>query len=130
MINFYGQHGDQVIELARTLHEYSMRKDYPFTRIDAVPETEAAVTELCTRAGCGTIFLDFTSPLRLPLPFAQNLLSEHFHLRTIAVSPRPDELYSRFRGAFSKGTRSGFDMCELGFPRAVRHLNVESATFT
>jgi len=130
MLNFYGQRAEQVVELARTLHEHSMRKDYPFTRVDAVPKTEAGITELCTRAGCGTMFLDLTKPFRVPSQFAQNLVSDYFHLWPITVTSAHDEIYKRFRGAFSGGTRPGFALCMLGFAGQARRLNLGSATFT
>lgn len=130
MLNFYGQRGDQVVELARTLHEHSMRKDYPFTQVNAVPETEAAITELCTQAGCGTIFLDLTKPFHVPPQFARNLVSDYFHLWPITVTSAPDEIYTRFRGVFSGATRAGFALCSLGFPAQALRLNVGSATFT
>jgi hypothetical protein len=130
MIVLHGTRGDEALGLARTLHDHSIRKDYPFTKVDAVPEPEAAIAELCTQAGCGTIFLDLTRPFSIPLQFARNLLSSHFHLWTIAVAPTPDDIFKHFGGAFSEPTRAGFDLCTLGFPRRGWHLNMGPPSFS
>ena len=117
MLFLHGTCSDAVLELARTLHAHSIRKDFPFTPVSAVPESEAAIEELCTQAGCGTIFLDLTRPFELPLSFARNLFSERFHLWTIVVTPVAVDAFRCFGKAGSEPKRVGFDICELGFPR-------------
>jgi FHA domain len=129
MIVLSGSHAGAALDLARTLHAHSIRKKYPFTIVDAVPRSAPAIEELCTRAGCGTIFLDLTKPFSIPLQFARNLLSDHFHLWTIAVAPTPEEVFSRLGQAFSEPKRAGFDVCTLGFLRRGWHLNMGPATF-
>lgn len=51
-----GSRADELHELARMLHDHSVRRDFPFTKVDAIPGSDEAIDELCTRAGCGTIF--------------------------------------------------------------------------
>jgi len=129
MIVLYGSRANAVLELARTLHAHSIRKNYPFTTVEAVPQSVPAIEELCTRAACGTIFLDLTKPFSIPLQFARNLLSSDFHLWTIAIAPTPDEIFTRLGRAFSEPQRVGLAVCTLGFPRYGWHLNMGPASF-
>jgi hypothetical protein len=85
-IVLHGSRSEDVIELARTIHEHSIRKGFPFRQVNAVPTSDAAIEALCTEAGCGTIFLDLTKPRELPRTFIRHLFSDHFHLWTIAVA--------------------------------------------
>jgi len=116
MIILHGSRSDVVLELARTLHAHSIRKGFPFTPINAVPESEAAIEELCTQAGCGTIFLDLTRPFELPLVFARNLFLDHFHLWTIVVTPVAVDAIRCFGEAWYEPKRQGFSICELRSP--------------
>jgi hypothetical protein len=117
MIILHGSRSDDVLELARTLHDHSIRKSFPFTPINAVPESEAAIEELCTHAGCGTIFLDLTRPFALPPSFARHLFMDHFHLWTIVVARVAADALRCFGSAWSEPKRRNFSVCELGFPR-------------
>ncbi len=101
-----------VLELARTLHEHSIRKGFPFTQVSTVPTSDTAIEALCTEAGCGTIFLDLTKPRELPRAFIRRLFSDHFHLWTIAVA-QGAEVALR---CFGSGTNL-YPFCMLGFPR-------------
>jgi hypothetical protein len=117
MIILHGSRSDDVLELARALHVHSIRNGFPFTPINAVPKSEAAIEELCTQAGCGTIFLDLTRPFEVPPDFARNLFSDHFHLWTIVVAPVVIDAVRCFGKTWYKPKRQGFNVCELGFPR-------------
>ena len=129
MIILHGSRSDVVLELARTLHAHSIRKGFPFTPINAVPESETAIEELCTQAGCGTIFLDLTRPIKLPLVFARNLFSDHFHLWTIVVARVTVDAIRCFGEAWSEPKRLGFSVCELGFPSTGWHWSMRDGTF-
>jgi hypothetical protein len=91
LLILWGSRVDDVLGLARTLHDRSVRRDYPFTRLEAVPSADPAIDELCTRAGCGTILLDLTRPFDVPLRFARHLFSTHFHLWTMLVAPTVEQ---------------------------------------
>jgi hypothetical protein len=114
-IILHGKRSDDVIELARTIHEHSIRKGFPFTQVERVPKSNPAVEALCTKAGCGTIFLDLTKPIVLPSRFVRHLFSDHFHLWTIAVA----RVAKDARRCFGPGAEY-FPLCELGFRRAAR----------
>jgi len=91
-----GAPGDLALDLARTLHAHSIRKDFPCTVLDAIPSSEAAMDELLTRGGCGTVVLDQRRPFPLPEPFAKRLFSTHFHLWTMVVAGSYGELPAEF----------------------------------
>jgi hypothetical protein len=129
MIVLCASRGDDVVELARTLHDGSIRNEYAFTRIDKLPRSDAAIEDLCTRAGCGTIFLDLTKRFSLPESFVRNVMGTHFHLWTIVAARTTDELFRRFGTAWYRRP-FGFDWCCLGFPRLKTHLNLATATFS
>jgi FHA domain len=130
MILLHGSRSDDVLELARTLHDHSIRKDFPFTPINAVPAAGAAIEELCAQAGCGTIFLDLTRPFKIPPVFARHLFSDHFHLWTIVVARVAADVIRCFGEAWYEPKRQGFSVCELGFPRQGWHWSVKDVTFT
>jgi hypothetical protein len=115
MIILHGTCSDGVLELARTLHAHSIRRGFPFTPINAVPESEAAIEELCMHAGCGTIFLDLTAPFKLPLVFARNLFADRFHLWTIVVTRVVADAIRCFGEAWYEPKRQGFSACAFGF---------------
>jgi len=120
-----GSRTEEVFELARAIHEHSIRKGFPFTQVNTVPVNDAAIEALCTEAGCGTIFLDLTKPVELPRTFVRNLFSDHFHLWTIAVAPAVEEACRCF------GPRTDFiPFCTLGFRRTSWHPAVQDAPFT
>jgi hypothetical protein len=120
-----GSCSEEVLELARTIHAHSIRKDFPFTQVDTVPTSEIAIEALCTEAGCGTIFLDLTKPLELPLTFLRHIFSEHFHLWMIAVAQDVEDLRRCF------GPRADFiPFCTLGFRRVAWHDAMLDVTFT
>jgi hypothetical protein len=120
-----GSRTEEVFELARAIHEHSIRKGFPFTQVNTVPVNDAAIEALCTEAGCGTIFLDLTKPVELPRTFVRNLFSDHFHLWTIAVAPAAEEACRCF------GPRTDFiPFCTLGFRRTSWHPAVQDAPFT
>jgi hypothetical protein len=121
--------GEEVVDLARALHEESIRNSHPFTRIGNLPRSEAAIEELCTQAGCGTIFLDLTRRFSMPVAFAQNLLGTHFHLWTIVVAKRTEEVFRRFGRTWYQRPLE-FGWCSLGFPRLKTHLNLATATLS
>jgi len=111
-IIFHGSRMEDVLELARTIHEHSIRQGFPFTQVNTVPRSDTAIEALCAEAGCGTIFLDLTKPLELPRTFIRSLFSDHFHLWAIAVA---QEAEAALR-CFGPGTNL-FPFCMLGFPR-------------
>lgn len=125
-----GSRADELHELARMLHDHSVRRDFPFTKVDAIPGSDEAIDELCTRAGCGTIFLDLTKPFPVPLRFARNLFSQHFHLWTIVVAPTIDQVGTCLGGARHEPRPAGFHICELGFSRRQWHQQMKSVSFT
>jgi hypothetical protein len=85
-IILHGSRSADVIELARTIHEHSIRKSFPFTQISTAPVHSAAIEALCREAGCGTVLLDLTQPFQLPEPFVRHLFSDYFHLWTLVVA--------------------------------------------
>jgi hypothetical protein len=130
MIILHGSRSVVVLELARTLHAHSVRNGFPFTPIHAVPESEAAIEEVCTRAGCGTVFLDLTAPCKVPLVFARNLFSERFHLWTIVVARSVVDALRCFGAAWYEPKRQGFSACEIGFPRTGWPWSMGDVSFT
>ncbi len=109
-IILHGAHSDDVLELARTIHEHSIRKGFPFTQVGTVPISEAAIEALCTEAGCGTVFLDLTRLGELPTTFLRHLFSDHFHLWTLAVAQAAEDVRRCF------GSEADFvPFCTLGF---------------
>lgn len=129
MMILHGSRSDDVRELARTLHAHSIRQGFPFTAVSTVPESGAAIEELCTRAGCGTVFLDLTQPFQIPLGFARNLFMDHFHLWTIAVM-RAETDSQCFGEAWNEPKRRGFGVCVLRFPPTGWHWSMGDANFT
>jgi hypothetical protein len=124
-IVLHGARAEDVVELALTIHEHSIRKGFPFIQVSSVPMTDAAIEALCTQAGCGTIFLDFTQPVELPETFLRHLFSDHFHLWTLAVASTVEDA----RRCFGPGMRF-FPVCMLGFRRTNWHTSMTEATFT
>jgi len=124
-IILHGERAEDVIELARTIHEHSIRKDFPFTEVSSVPTTDAAIEALCTQAGCGTIFLDLTQPIELSEPFLRRLFSDHFHLWTLAVASSVEDA----RRAFGPGM-TFYPLCMLGFRRTSWLRSMKGVTFT
>lgn len=120
-----GARAEDVVELARAIHEHSIRKGFPFLQVSSVPTTDAAIEALCTQAGCGTIFLDLTQPVELPEPFLRNLFSDHFHLWTLAVASSVEDA----RRCFGPGM-SFFPLCMLGFRRTNWPTSMAGVTFT
>ena len=108
-----GSRMEDVLELARTIHEHSIRKGFPFTQVNTVPRSDTAIEALCTEAGCGTIFLDLTEPLELSRTFVRRLFSDHFHLWTIAVAQDAEAAVR----CFGPGMEF-LPLCMLGFPPA------------
>jgi len=128
-IILHGSRSEDVVDFARTIHEHSLRKGFPFTPLDHVPSSDVEIDALCTRAGCGTIFLDLTSPLELPAPLVRHLLSnqfsDHFHLWTIAVAPDASEAARCFGLAAQL-----VPFCNLGFHRMPWHRGAPEVAFT
>ena len=120
MIVLCASKGDDVLDLARLLHAQSIRKDFPFTRVDSVPESDTAVDELCTRAGCGTVFLDLTRQFSVPARFVQHLLSDYYHLQTIVAASSASEVFERLGDMWEFPRRHSFEVCSLGFPQVAR----------
>ena len=121
----HGSRSEGVIELARTIHEHSNRKDFPFTQVNIVPTSDAAIEALCTKAGCGTIFLDLTTPVELPQTFLRHLFSDHYHLWTIAVASAADDVDRCFRAGMDL-----FAFCTIGFRRTSWASSLHDVTFT
>jgi hypothetical protein len=124
-IILHGSRSEDVLELARTIHEHSIRKGFPFTQVDTVPKSDAAIEALCTQAGCGTILLDLTKPLKLPRTFIRHLFSDYFHLWTIMVTPVGENV----RRCFGPGM-DFVPICKLGFSRTVSHRSMDDITCT
>jgi len=124
-IILHGSRSEDVLKLARTIHEHSIRKDFPFTQVNTVPTSDTAIEALCTEAGCGTIFLDLTKPLKLPPTFIRHLFSDHFHLGTIAVAQGVEDALR----CFGPGMEF-FPFCTLGFRRVGWHSSMHDVTFT
>jgi len=126
-----GARAADVAELARTIHEHTTRKGFPFTQVNTVPTSDAAIEALCTQGGCGTLFLDLTTPVTLPSSLVRHLLAnldfsslerDHYHLATIAVASTTHDAFRCF----------GMDdpFCTLGFRRAPWHSAMRNVTFT
>ena len=127
-ILLHGARVEDVLELARTIHEHTIRKGFPFTPVTAVPTSTAEIEELCTRGGCGTLVFDFTAPVELPQTLVGYLFPErdreHYHLATIAASTVEDA-----RRCFGAGL--GFSpRCALGFRKVPWHSAMKDVTFT
>jgi NAD(P)-dependent dehydrogenase (short-subunit alcohol dehydrogenase family) len=123
-----GSRSADVVELARTIHEHSIRQGFPFTQVNIVPTDDAAIEALCTEAGCGTVFLDLTQPTQpseLPATFVRHLFSEHYHLGTLAVVSAAEDI----RRCFGPGM-DFFPFCTLGFRRTNWHRSMQDVTFT
>jgi len=119
-IILHGSRSEDVLELARAIHEHSIRKGFPFLRVNTVPTNDAAIEALCTEAGCGTLFLDLTKPVELARTFVRNLFSDHFHLWAIAVAACAEDACRCF------GPRTDFiPFCTLGFRRTSWHTAMQ-----
>jgi hypothetical protein len=128
-ILLHGARVEDVLELARTIHEHTIRKGFPFTLVTAVPTSAAEIEELCTRGGCGTLVFDFTAPVELPQTLVDYLFPErdrdHYHLATIVVASTVENA----RRCFGAGL--GFSPgCALGFRRVPWHSAMKDVTFT
>jgi hypothetical protein len=86
MLGIYGGPDDDAVDLAHTLHAHSVRRQFPCTVLDAIPDSESEMNELCTRAGCGTVILDQRRPFSIPPPFLTRLASEQYHLWAIVIA--------------------------------------------
>jgi hypothetical protein len=109
-------------DLARVLHDDTERHPYAFTEIVNAPATDDAIDELCTRAGCGTAFLDLTTPRVLPERLAHHLLrSTHYHLWTIVAARSAADVYTSFGLESWCSRRVGLDLVdiEIGAPLRV-----------
>ena len=124
-IILHGARADDVVELARTIHEHSIRKGFPFIQVTSVPVTDAAIEALCAQAGCGTIFLDLTKPVELSETFLRRLFSDHFHLWTLAVACTVEDA----RRCFGPGMEFA-PLCMVGFRRTSWHTSMKGVTFT
>lgn len=104
-----GARSEDVIELARTIHEHTIRKGFPFTPVNTVPTSDAAIEALCTQGGCGTLFIDFTTPVELPPTLVDHLFpdrdKDHYHLATIFVASTAEDVRQYF----------GPVICTIGF---------------
>jgi len=124
-IILHGSRPEDVLELARTIHEHSIRKDFPFTQVNSIPTSDTEIEALCTKAGCGTVFLDLTKPLVLPRPFIRQLFSDHYHLWTLAVAQTAED------GIRCFGPGMDFvPFCTIGFRRVAWHNSMHDVTFT
>ena len=124
-IILHGSRSEDVLELARTIHDHSIQKSFPFTQVTTVPTSDTAIEALCTEAGCGTVFLDLTTPLELPRTFLRHLFSDHFHLWTVAVAQTVEDA----RRCFGPGM-SLLPLCTIGFRRVDWHSAMHDVTFT
>jgi hypothetical protein len=124
-IILHGARSEDVVDLARTIHDHSIRKGFPFTQVSTVPTTDTAIEALCTKAGCGTVFLDLTKPVELPETFLRHLFSDHFHLWTLAVASTIEDA----RRSFGPGM-TFFPLCMLGFRRTSWHSAMTGVSFT
>jgi hypothetical protein len=128
-ILLHGARVEDALELARTIHEHTNRKGFPFTRVTAVPTSAAEIEELCTRGGCGTLVFDFTAPVELPRTLVEYLFPErdrdHYHLATIAVASTVEDARRCFGAGL--GFYSG---CAIGFRRVPWHSAMKDVTFT
>jgi len=124
-IVLHGSGCEDVVEIARTIHEHSIRKGFPLTQVTTVPTSDAEIEALCTKAGCGTILLDLSNPVELPRTFIRHLFSDHYHLWTIMVTPVAENV----RQCFGPGMDL-VRLCELGFSRTVWHRSMHDVTST
>lgn len=127
-IILHGARSEDVSELARTIHEHTIRKGFPFTpvTVNTVPASDAAIEALCTQAGCGTLFLDLTTLVELPPALVRHLFpqdQDHYHLGTIAVASTAEDVRRCF------GVATAFYPCMIGFRRAPWHSAMRNVTF-
>lgn len=120
----HGSRGEAVVELARTIHEHSIQAAFPFTEVSSVPTADTAIETLCTKAGCGTVFLDLTTPFKLPQTFLRHLFSDHFHLWTIAVVSAAEDIHRCFGPGMDF-----FPFQTVGFRRASWSGSMHDVTF-
>ena len=121
-----GSPAQAALELAQSLHAHSIRKDFPFTTVRSVPDSESAIESLCTQAGCGTILLDLTTPFAVPPLFTRHLLSTHFHLWTIVIALTLEDVSACLGEDWFVLGR----WCHLGFPRKGWHRSMADPRFT
>ena len=114
----HGSQIDRLLDLARQLHDSSMRQLFPFTQVHRAPDDDRDIDELCTAAECGTVFLDMSTPYVLPPRLVRNLFGAHFHLGTIVATtaPTPEEIVACFGQVRRRDVRPGLRICSLGFP--------------
>jgi hypothetical protein len=116
---------EDAIKLARSIHEHSIRKDFPFTHVTTIPRSDDAIEALFTEAGCGTIFLDLMQLPELPRTFTHHLFSEHFHLWSIAVVPTAKDAGR----CFGPGMEL-LPICPLAYRGTSWHKTMKDVTFT
>jgi hypothetical protein len=120
----HGSCTEDILELVRTIHEHSIQKEFPFTQVDTVPTSDTEIEALCTKAGCGTIFLDLTKPFDLPPTLVRHLFSGYYHLWTLAVAVDAEDAQRCF------GPRMAlFPFYTIGFTRTSWHASMHDVTF-
>jgi hypothetical protein len=128
-IILHGARSEEVVELARTIHEHTTRRDFPFTQVNTVPTSDVAIEALCTQGGCGTLFLDLTTPVELPPLLLRHLFADQdhdrYHLGTIAVTSVAEDA----RRCLGPGMEF-YPLCTIGFRRAPWHSAMRNVTFT
>jgi hypothetical protein len=120
----HGSRAEDVLELARTIHEHSIQKEFPFTQVDTVPTSDTEIEALCTKAGCGTIFLDLTKPFDLPQTFIRHLFSRYYHLWTVVVAADAEAA----QRCFGPGMEL-FPFYSIGFTRTRWHASMHDVKF-
>jgi hypothetical protein len=124
-IILHGSRSKDVLELAHTIHEHTNWKAFPFTELNTAPSSAEAIGELCTKAGCGTIFLDLTKPFELQPTFVHSLFSDRYHLWTIVVAQAVKDVHR----CFGPGAEL-FPFYSAGFRRVSWHGSMHDVTFT
>jgi hypothetical protein len=129
-IILHGARSEAVRELARTIHDHSIRRGFPFTPVPVVPTSDDAIAALCTDGGCGTLFFDLTTTsVELPEALLRHLFpphhQDHYHLGTIAVASAIEDVRRCFGDAMGLYTR-----CTIGFRRTPWHSAMRNVTFT
>jgi len=124
MLVLDGARDDDLSTLARAIHHHSVRRDYPFTVVETMPSSPAAIARLCDAAGSGTIYLDLREPQSVPSQLARYLFSPQCYLRTIVVALSPLEVVERFGAAFLDRPER-YRVCTVGFRRAPERDDVD-----
>jgi len=123
-----GSRADDVLGLARMLHADSVRRGYPFVKLDELPVSDVAIRRLCARAVYGTVFVDLTKPQQISYKLAEILLSPCYdRFWTIMVMPHCDMALECFGGTAELAIHSA---CKLGFPRVGWQLAIGEVHFT